>query len=90
MNMHGLDMIYRKMNLRSEILPAEIILVVKDFARRIDALEAQVEGLQSHAAKMEEQCNECRSGMEKATKAGPGTGGILKKKVPASRTEKPK
>jgi len=74
MSIHGLDMIYRKMKLRSEILPAEIILVVKDFMVRIEALEEQLK-------KMQEECNACRTGMEEAPKTGRRTGGVSKKKV---------
>ena len=71
---HNLETVYRKMKLRSDILPAEIILVVKDYMVRIEALEAQLK-------KMQEDCNACRTGMEEAPKAGRRAGRVSKKEV---------
>lgn len=77
---HNLDTIYRKMNLRAEILPAEIILVVKDYMVRIEALEEQIK-------EMQEECNACRAGMEEAPKTGPRAGRVSKKKVSPNRVQ---
>ena len=71
---HNLETVYRKMKLRSNIMPAEIILVVKDYMVRIEALEEQLK-------KMQEDCNACRTGMEETPKTGRRTGGVSKKKV---------
>lgn len=55
---HNLETVYRKMCLRASILPAEILLVVKDFMIRINTLEEEVnelkEEMHDRTARVEE------------------------------------
>ena len=39
MAMHSIETIYRKMGLNAKILPAELLLVVRDLVVRMDKLE---------------------------------------------------
>ena len=73
---HNLETVYRKMCMRSSILPAEILLVVKDFMVRITTLEEEVNELK-------EKMNDRTARVEEAPKTGQRVSRVPSKKVSA-------
>ena len=80
---HNLETGYRKMSMRSDLIPAEVILVIKDYKERLDAIDQELKAIK-------EKCNACQenntgnTGVEKTPSNRSGSRKLPKKKVSSS------